>query len=77
MDVVGRRIGLTAWGRLYGFDKATTARGHHAGRLPPERLPNGRCHGVVPPAQEGRCVVYACVSSAGQKDIGTSKWAGS
>ena len=36
MDVVSRRISLTAWGRLYGFDKATTARMHHAGKLPPE-----------------------------------------
>ncbi|MXZ23622.1 MAG: IS607 family transposase [Caldilineaceae bacterium SB0665_bin_21] len=72
MDVVGRRISLTAWGRLDGFDKATTARLHHAGRLPPEprieQLPNGRCHVVVPPAQDGRCVVYACVASADQKD---------
>ena len=44
MDVVSRRISLTAWGRLYGFDKATTARMHHAGKLPPElqieQLPN-------------------------------------
>ena len=71
MDVVSRRIGLTAWGRLYGFDKATTARRHHAGWLPPalplERLPNGRCHGVVPPAQEGRGVVYERVASVDRK----------
>ena len=71
MDVVGRRIGLTAWSRLYGFDKVITTRMHHAGRLPPEprseRLPNGRCHGVVPPAQDGRCVVYARVASADQQ----------
>ena len=33
MDVISRRISLTAWGRLYGFDKATTSRMHHAGRL--------------------------------------------
>ena len=62
MDVVGRRMSLTAWGRLYDFDKSTTARRHHAGRLPPEirieRRPNGRCHGVVPPAQEGRDELY-------------------
>ena len=52
MDVISRRISLTAWGRLYGFDKATTARMHHAGKLPPElqieRLPNGRYYVVVP-----------------------------
>ncbi|MYA03750.1 MAG: IS607 family transposase [Rhodothermaceae bacterium] len=71
MDVVSQRISLTAWGRLYGFDKATSARRHHTGRLPPEprieRLPNGRCHVVVPPAQEGRSVVYARVASADRK----------
>ena len=53
MDVVSRRINLTAWGRLYGFDKATTSRLHRAGKLPPElnieRLPNGRYYVVVPP----------------------------
>ena len=72
MDVVSRRIILTVWGRLYGFDKATTARMHHAGNLPPEllveQLPNGRYYGVVPPANDGRCVVYARVSSADQRD---------
>lgn len=62
MDMVGRRISLTAWGRLYGFDKATTARMHHAGRRP-----NGRGHGVFPPAQEGRRVVYVRVASADRK----------
>ena len=71
MDVVSRRISLTAWGRLYGFDKATTARMHHAGKLPPElqieQLPN-RYYVVVPPENEGRCVVYARVSSADQKE---------
>ena len=36
MDVGSRRITLTAWGRLYGFDKATTSRLHLTGRLPPE-----------------------------------------
>ena len=69
---MSRRISLTAWGRLYGFDKATTARMHHAGKLPPElqveHLPNGRYYVVVPPEQDGRCVVYARVSSGGQKE---------
>ena len=72
MDVVSRRISLTAWGRLYGFDKATTSRMHHAGKLPPElqveRLPNGRYYVVVPSGNDGRCVVYARVSSADQKE---------
>ena len=72
MDIVSRRISLTAWGRLYGFDKATTARMHHAGRLPPElqveHLPNGRYYVVVPPEQDGRCAVYARVSSGGQME---------
>ena len=72
MDVVSRRISLTAWGRLYGFDKATTARMHHAGKLPPElrieQLPNGRYYVVVPPESDGRCVVYARVSSDDQKE---------
>ena len=72
MDVVSRCISLTAWGRLYGFDKATTARMHHAGKLPPElqveQLPNGRYYVVVPPESDGRCVVYARVSSADQED---------
>ena len=72
MDVVSRRISLTAWGRLYGFDKATTARMHHAGKLPPElqieQLPNRRYYVVVPAENDGRCVVYARVSSADQKE---------
>ena len=72
MDVVSRRISLTAWDRLYGFDKATTSRMHRDGRLPPElqveQLPNGRYYVVVPPQNEGRCVVYARVSSADQKE---------
>ena len=72
MDVVSRRISLTAWGRLYGFDKATTSRMHHAGKLPPElqveRLPNGRYYVVVASENDGRCVVYARVSSADQKE---------
>ena len=72
MDVVSRRISLTAWGRLYGFDKATTSRLHLAGKLPPElqieQLPNGRYYVVVPPEIEGRCVVYARVSSGDQRE---------
>ena len=72
IDVVNRRISLTAWGRLYGFDKATTSRLHHTGKLPPElqieQLPNGRYYVVVPPEQDGRCVVYARVSSGDQKE---------
>ena len=72
MDVVSKRISLTAWGRLYGFDKATTSRLHLAGKLPPElqieRLPTGRYYVVVPPEDEGRCVVYARVSSGDQKE---------
>ena len=72
MDVTSRRISLTAWGRLYGFDKGTTSRMHHAGKLPPElrveQLPNGRYYVVVPPQGGGRLVVYARVSSADQKE---------
>ena len=72
MDVFSRRISLTAWGRLYGFDKATTSRLHLAGKLPPElqieRLPTGRYYVVVPPESEGRCVVYARVSSGDQRE---------
>ena len=68
---MSRRISLTAWGRLYGFDKATTSRLHHTGKLPPElqieQLPNGRYYVVVPPENDGRCVVYARVSSGDQK----------
>ena len=71
MATVGR-ISLTAWGRLYGFDKATTSRMHHAGKLPPEvqveQLPNGRYYVVVPSEKDGRCVVYARVSSADQTE---------
>ena len=72
MDVVGQHISLTAWGRLYGFDKATTSRLHHSGKLPPElqieQLPNGRYYVVVSPENDGRCVVYARVSSADQRE---------
>ena len=71
MDVISRRISLTAWGRLYGFDKATTSRLHRDGKLPPElqveTLPTGRHYVIVPPDNDGRCVVYARVSSADQK----------
>ncbi len=78
MDVVGRRISPTAWGRLYGFDKATTARMHHAGTLPPalrmERRPNGRGHVVAPPAREGRGVVYARVASADRQVVRVVAW---
>ncbi len=72
MDVVSRRISLIAWSRLYGFDKATISRLHRTGKLPPalqiEQLPNGRYYVVVPPADDGRCVVYAWVSSGDQKE---------
>ena len=72
MDVISKRISLTAWGRLYGFDKATTARLHKQGRLAPElqveTLPTGRHFVIVPPDNVGRCVVYARVSSVDQRD---------
>ena len=72
MDVISRHISLTAWGRLYGFDKATTSRLHRDGKLPPElqveTLPTGRHYVIVPPDNDGRCVVYARVSSADQRD---------
>ncbi len=65
MDVVSRRISLTAWGRLY-------SRLHHTGKLPPElqieQLPNGRYYVVVPPGNDARCVVYARVSSGDQRE---------
>ena len=61
-----------SWGRLYGFDKATTSRLHRTGKLPPalqiEQLPNGRYYVVAPPANEGRCAVYARVSSGDRKE---------
>ena len=72
IDVISRHISLTAWGRLYGFDKATTSRPRRTGKLPPEldieRLPNGRYYVVVPPENDGRCIVYARVSSSGQRE---------
>ena len=72
MDVISRRISLTAGGRLYGFDKATTSRLHHTGKLPPElqieQLPSGRYYVVVPPDNDTRCVVYARVSSGDQRE---------
>lgn len=71
MDVTSRRISLTAWGRLYGFDKATTSRLHRQGKLPPElkieRFPTGRYYVVVPEESESRCVLYARVSSGDQR----------
>ena len=72
MDVISNRISLTAWGRLYGFDKATTSRLHLTGRLPPElqieQLPSGRYYVVVPPDNDAPCVVYARVSSWDQRE---------
>ena len=72
MDVTSRRISRTAWGRLYGFDKATTSRLHRTGKLPPElqieQLPNGRYYVVAPPGNDARCVVYARVSSGEQRE---------
>ena len=72
MDVISRRISLTAWGRLYGFDKATTSRLHRQGKLPPdlkiERFPTGRYYVVVPPETDSRCVLYARVSSNDQRE---------
>ena len=72
MDVISKGISLTAWGRLYGFDKATTARLHKQGKLPlelqVETLPTGHHFVIVSPDNEGRCVVYARVSSADQRD---------
>ena len=70
MDVISKPISLTAWGRLYGFNKATTSRLHRQGKLPPEleieQLPNGRYYVIVPPEGGARCVLYARVSSADQ-----------
>ena len=72
MDVVSLHISLTAWGRLYGFDKATTSRLHLTGRLPPElqieQLPSGRYYVVAPPDNDERWVVYARVSSGEQRE---------
>ena len=72
MDVTSRRISLTAWGRLYGFDKATTSRLHRKGKLPPdlviETLPTGRHFVVVPEDSPDGCVLYARVSSADQRE---------
>ena len=71
MDVISKRISLTARGRLYGFNKATTSRLHRLGKLPPglqiEQLPNGRYYVIVPPEGGARCVLYARVSSADQR----------
>ena len=55
MDVTSSRISLTAWGRLYGFDKRVVSKMHTEGRLPPElqveTLPNGRHYVIVPPTR--------------------------
>ena len=65
-------MSLTTWGRLYGFDKATTSRLHRQGKLPPElvieRFPTGRYFVVVPPETPERCVLYARVSSGDQRE---------
>lgn len=72
MDVTSKRISLTAWGRLYGFDKATTSRLHKQGKLPPdlviETMPTGRHFVVVPERPPDGCVLYARVSSTDQRD---------
>lgn len=72
MDVTSRRISLTAWGRLYGFDKATMSRLHRQGKLPPdpviETLPTGRHFVVLPGDRPEGCVLYARVSSADQRE---------
>ena len=49
MDVISKRIRLTAWGRLYGFNKATTSRLHRQGKLPPEpwKLSNSPTAGIT------------------------------
>ena len=71
-DVISRRISLTAWGRLYGLNKSTVSKMHMSGRLPPElrveTLPNGRHYVIVPPENDGRCVIYARVSSNDQRE---------
>ena len=71
-DVTSRHISLTAWGRLYGLNKSTVSKMHMSGRLPPElqveTLPNGRHYVIAPPENDGRCVVYARVSSNDQRD---------
>ena len=68
MDVISKRISLTAWGRLYGFNKATTSRLHRQGKLPPR--PSDRATPQRPVlrhrSSRGRCVLYARVSSADQ-----------
>ena len=72
MDVTSKRLSLTAWGRLYGMDKATVSRLHREGKLPPElvieRLPTGRYFVVVPPEAPDGCALYARVSTAEQRD---------
>ena len=72
MYVISRRISRTTRVYLYGFDKATTSRRRLSGKLPPElqveTLPTGRDYVIVPPDDDGRCVVCARVSSEDQKD---------
>lgn len=78
MNVVSRRISLTAWGHLCGLDKATTARMHHAGKLPEEfqveQLPNGRYKDDLG-RQVGRVVEWAtqqgCRPDEVVKEIGS------
>ena len=70
MDVVSRRTSLTVWCRLYGFNESTISKMHLGGRLSPElqveQLPNGRYYVTVLPENDGRCVIYARVSSNDQ-----------
>ena len=53
------------------FDKSATSRLHLTSKLAPEfqveQLPNRRYYLVVPPGNEGRCVVYARASSDARK----------
>ena len=72
MDVISKRISLTARGRLYGFGKAPTSRLHRIGKPPPElrieQFLNGRYYVVPPPRNDARCVIYARVSSGDQRE---------
>ena len=78
MDVMSRRISLTALGRFYRFGKATASRLHRTGKLPPElrieQLPNGRYYVVVPPRNDACCLVYARVSSGDHRDGTHAGW---
>ena len=70
MDVVSRRTSLTVWCRLYGFNESTISKMHLGGKLSPElqveQLPNGWYYVTVLPENDGRCVIYARVSSNDQ-----------